>query len=90
MINVLISSKMLSASYRYGATSVIVLITTNSGECRILNAYRGMPSIREKTHEPDDRARVWWCEEENSWKSVLSTFTGRSGQRPNERSLPQK
>ena len=53
---------MVMASYGHGTTSVVVLITTNSGECCVLNMYRGVLSIREKTHESDDGVRVWWCE----------------------------
>jgi len=33
--------------------SNMVLITTNSGERRILNMYRSMLSVREKAHEYD-------------------------------------
>jgi len=51
---------MVMASYGHGTTNVMVLITTNSGECRVLNV--GVLSIREKIHESDDGARVWWCE----------------------------
>ena len=50
---------MVRSSYRHGTTGVIVLITTNSGERRILNLYRGVVTIREKAHELDDGARVW-------------------------------
>ena len=64
MVIILISSNMVTgrAGYRHGTTGVMVLIATNSSECRILNMYRGVLSIREKTHESDDGARVWWCE----------------------------
>ena len=98
MVNVLISSKMVRASYRHGTTGVIALITTDSGERRILNVYRGVVTIREKAHELDDGARVWWCEEMKSRMSSSSTFTGCSRHcklkvytcDPVQRSLPQK
>jgi len=51
MVIDLISKNMIRASYRYGTTRVIVLITTDSGERRILNMYRVMSNIREKAHE---------------------------------------
>jgi len=53
---------MVRASYRHGTAGVMVLIATNSGERRVLNVYRGVLSIREKTHESDEGGRVWWCE----------------------------
>ena len=63
MVIILISSNMVTgrAGYR-GTNGVMVLIATNSDECRVLNVYRGVLSIREKTHESDEGARVWWCE----------------------------
>jgi len=58
MVIILISGDMGRTSYRNGTTGKIVLITTNSNERRILNMYPGMLSIREKTHESDDRVSV--------------------------------
>jgi len=93
MVNILVSSNMVISSYRHGTAGMIVLITTDSSERRILNMYRGTLSIREKTHEPDDCARVWWWKRgslERVCRVLLQVTLGSAKSRPNERSLAQK
>jgi len=49
---------MVRASYRHGATGVMILVATKSSERRILNMYRGVLSIREKAYELDNGVRA--------------------------------